>query len=52
VEIDAVVNRSEIAMPPSVTTEVAKGFTLYLMKAILNGRADEVIDLARSNLWR
>ena len=52
VVIDAVVNRSEIAMPPSITTEMAKGFTLYMVKAILNGRADEVVDLARTNLWR
>ncbi len=50
--IDAVVNRSELAMPPTVTTEMAKGFSLYMVKAILNGRADEVIDLARTNLWR
>jgi len=39
-------------MPPAVTLEMAKGFTLYMVKAVMNGRADEVIDLARSNLWR
>ena len=52
VPVDAVVNRSELAMPPSVTLEMAKGFTLYMVKAVMNGRGDEVIDLARSNLWR
>jgi len=50
--VDAVVNRSELAMPPSVTLEMAKGFTLYMVKAVISGRGDEVIDLARSNLWR
>jgi pyruvate dehydrogenase (quinone) len=50
--IDAVVNRQELAMPPSVTAEMAKGFTLYMVKAVMSGRADEVIDLARTNLWR
>jgi pyruvate dehydrogenase (quinone) len=50
--IDAVVNRTELAMPPSITAEMAKGMTLYMVKAVLNGRADEVIDLARTNLWR
>lgn len=50
--IDAVVNRMELAMPPSITTEMAKGFTLYMVKAVLNGRADDVIDLAKTNLWR
>jgi pyruvate dehydrogenase (quinone) len=50
--IDAVVNRAELAMPPSVTLDMAKGFTLYMVKAILSGRGDEIIDLARTNLWR
>ncbi len=50
--VDAVVNRTELAMPPSVTIEMAKGFTLYMVKAVISGRADEVIDLARTNLWR
>jgi pyruvate dehydrogenase (quinone) len=31
---------------------LAKGFTLYMVKAVISGRADEVIDLARTNLWR
>jgi len=50
--LDAVVNRTELAMPPSVTAEMAKGFTLYLVKAVMNGKGDEVVDLARTNLWR
>ena len=39
-------------MPPKVTAEMAKGFTLYMMQAVLNGRTDEIIELARSNLRR
>jgi pyruvate dehydrogenase (quinone) len=50
--VDAVVNRTELAMPPAVTLEMAKGFTLYMMKAVMSGRGDELIDLARTNLWR
>ena len=50
--VDAVVNRTELAMPPSITMEMAKGFTLYMVKAVMSGRTDEVIDLARTNLWR
>ena len=50
--VDAVVNRTELAMPPSITAEMAKGFTLYMVKALLSGRHDEIIDLAKSNLWR
>jgi pyruvate dehydrogenase (quinone) len=50
--IDAVVNRTELAMPPAVTLEMAKGFSLYMLRAVMSGRTDEIIDLARSNLWR
>jgi pyruvate dehydrogenase (quinone) len=50
--VDAVVNRTELAMPPSITLEMAKGFTLYTVKAVIGGRADEVVDLAKTNIWR
>jgi pyruvate dehydrogenase (quinone) len=50
--VDAAVNRQELAMPSATTAEMARGFTLYMLKAMLSGRADEIIDLARSNLWR
>ena len=50
--IDAVVARSELAMPPAVKLEMAKGFTLYMVKAVMSGRGDELLDLARTNLWR
>jgi pyruvate dehydrogenase (quinone) len=52
VVVDAVVARDELAMPPAITAEMAKGFTLYMMKAILSGRGDEIVDLARTNLRR
>ena len=50
--IDAVVNREELSMPPKITLEMAKGFTLFMVKAVMNGRGNEVLDLAVSNLWR
>ena len=50
--VDAVVNRTELAMPPSITLEMAKGFTLYMVKAVMSGRGDELVDLASTNLWR
>jgi len=52
VVVDAVVARTELAMPPSITVEMAKDFSLYMVKAIINGRADEILDLAKTNLWR
>jgi len=31
---------------------MAKGFTLYMVRAVMSGRGDELIDLTRTNLWR
>jgi pyruvate dehydrogenase (quinone) len=50
--VDAVVNRSELSMPPTIKLDQAVGFNLWALKAVLNGRGDEVIDLAVSNLIR
>jgi pyruvate dehydrogenase (quinone) len=50
--VDAVVNRTELAMPPAVSLEMAKGFSLYMLRAVMSGKVDEVIELARSNIWR
>jgi pyruvate dehydrogenase (quinone) len=50
--IDVVVNRMELAMPPTIKVEQAVGFNLWAVKAVLNGRGDEVLDLAMSNLLR
>ena len=52
VVIDAVVNRMELSMPPKGTTEMAKGFRLYRLRAVLSGRMDELSELAASNLRR
>ena len=49
--VDAVVSRSVLPIPPAITAEMAKGFTLYMVKAVFNGRGDDLVDLARSNLW-
>lgn len=43
--------KQELAMPPQITLEQAKGFSLYMMRAILSGRGDELIELAKTN-WR
>ena len=50
--IEIPVSRQELSMPPTITLEQAKGFSLFMMKAVLNGRGDEIIDLARVNLLR
>jgi pyruvate dehydrogenase (quinone) len=49
--VDAVVSRIVLAVPPAITAEMAKGFTLYMVKAVFNGRGDDLVEIARSNLW-
>jgi hypothetical protein len=50
--IDVVTNRQELSMPPSIELKQALGFSLYMAKAVLNGRGDEIIDLAKTNVLR
>jgi len=50
--VDIAVNRQELAMPPTLKLDQIVDFNLYLVKAILNGRGDEIVELARTNLFR
>lgn len=50
--VDVTTAREELVMPPKVKLEQAKGFSLYMLRAIINGRGDEVIDLAKTNWLR
>ena len=48
--LDVVSARQELAMPPKVGVEQATGFGLWLMKAVIDGRGRQIVDLARTNL--
>jgi pyruvate dehydrogenase (quinone) len=50
--VDAVVNRQELSIPPKIELAQAKGFSLYMLRATLSGKGDELLDLAKTNLWR
>jgi len=50
--VEVAVSRQELSMPPTITYEQAKGFSLFVLKAVLSGRGDELIDLAKVNLLR
>jgi len=45
--LDVLTNKQELSMPPVVTAEEVKGFGLWGMRAVLNGRGDEIIDLLK-----
>jgi pyruvate dehydrogenase (quinone) len=49
--VDVVSARQELAMPPKTTPDQAYHFGMYMMKAVLDGRATQLIDLAKVNLW-
>jgi pyruvate dehydrogenase (quinone) len=46
------VNRQEFSMPPTITLGQMKGFSLFMLKAVLSGRGDEIVDRAKTNLFR
>ena len=50
--VDVVVARHELALPPNVTLDQVKGFTLYTTRSVLSGRGDELIDLVKTNVTR
>jgi len=50
--VDVVTETQELIMPPKIQVEQVKGFSLYAARAVLSGRGDEVLELARANLFR
>jgi pyruvate dehydrogenase (quinone) len=48
--LDVVTAKQELSMPPTITPEEVKGFSLWVLRAVMNGRGDQVIDLAKTNL--
>jgi len=50
--VEVLVSRQELSMPPTITLEQMKGFGLFMLRAVLSGRGDEIVDLAKVNLLR
>jgi pyruvate dehydrogenase (quinone) len=50
--VEAYVHRQELSMPPTIKLDQMTGFGIYMVKAVLNGRGDQIIDLAKVNLFR
>ncbi|MDM0015570.1 ubiquinone-dependent pyruvate dehydrogenase [Variovorax sp. J22P168] len=50
--VDVVTAKQELVIPPAIQAEQAKGFGLYMLKAVMNGRGDEIVELAHTNLFR
>jgi pyruvate dehydrogenase (quinone) len=50
--VDVVTARQELSIPPAITAEQAKGFSLYAIRTILAGRGEELLDLVTTNVAR
>ena len=50
--LDVVTPRQELVMPPTTTFEEAHKFGMFMLKAVLDGRAGQLIDLANVNMRR
>ncbi|GGH78734.1 pyruvate dehydrogenase (quinone) [Pullulanibacillus pueri] len=50
--LDVLVNRQELSLPPKINFEQAHGFTLWMLKAVLNGDGSKLVELAKTNLRR
>ncbi|MEZ2390506.1 ubiquinone-dependent pyruvate dehydrogenase [bacterium RCC_150] len=48
--VDVRTARQELSIPPAISTEQVKGFTLYAIRTVLSGRGDQLIDLAKTNI--
>ncbi len=46
--IDVLTDPVELVMPPAITLEQVKGFSAWMLKAVLNGRGNELVQLAES----
>lgn len=44
--------KQELVMPPEIKLEQAKGFSVYMMKALINGKGNEIIELSKTNWLR
>jgi pyruvate dehydrogenase (quinone) len=46
--LDVVTNPQELVMPPSIAPEQVKGFGLWGLRAVLNGRGDELVEMVEA----
>lgn len=50
--LDVTTAKQELTMPPKITFESAKGFGIYMLRTIINGKGDELVEVAKENLLR
>ncbi len=48
--VEVMVERNELAMPPHITVGEMAGFSLYMLKTVINGKGNQLIDLIKTNV--
>ncbi|MGF6872798.1 ubiquinone-dependent pyruvate dehydrogenase [Paraburkholderia sp. MM5477-R1] len=50
--VDVVSARQELVMPPTTSADQAYKFGLFMLRAVMDGRGQQLVDLAKVNLFR
>ena len=50
--VEVHVSRQELSMPPTISFDQVRGFGVFMLKVVLSGRGNELVDLAATNLFR
>jgi pyruvate dehydrogenase (quinone) len=50
--VEVMTARQELSIPPTITWDQVRNFTLYATRTVMSGRGDELIDLAKTNVER
>ena len=50
--VELAVHRQELSIPPTIKVEQVTGFGVFMLKAVISGRGDQLVDLAKVNLFR
>jgi pyruvate dehydrogenase (quinone) len=50
--LDVMTAPQELSMPPKIQLEQAYGFGMFMLKAVLSGRGGELVELAKTNIFR
>ena len=50
--VEVRVSRQELSVPPTISLDLVRGFGLFMLKTVLSGRGNELVDLAAANLLR
>ena len=48
--VEVMTARQELSIPPRISVDQAKGFTVWATRSILSGHGDEILEVAKTNV--